>query len=72
MAKLPECTIEKWSQDEQTFFIINKESDGHLEKLDDHFETYQNALEYILAQGWQIKRAPQESSLVVDLRFMKP
>jgi len=72
MSKLPECTIEKCDDDENTFFIINKENNGQLEKLDGHFETYENALKYLLDQGWQLMRPKQDSSLVVDLRFMKP
>jgi hypothetical protein len=72
MSKLPECTIEQCDKDENTFFIINKENNGQLEKLDGHFETYENALKYLLDQGWQLMRPKQASPLVVDLRFMKP
>ncbi|MTI63493.1 hypothetical protein [Methylophaga sp.] len=64
----PQATIEKTA----TGFVISKEEAGETEQLETHFESYQAALDFILDQGWQLKRERPDSSLHVETRFLKP
>lgn len=64
----PQATIEKTAAG----FVISKEEAGKTELLENHFDSYQNALDFILEQGWQLKRERPDSSLHVETRFLKP
>ncbi|MDX1574443.1 MAG: hypothetical protein R3341_10510 [Methylophaga sp.] len=68
----PQATIEKTSTDEQAGFTLLVEENGELTQVDKLFDDYQAALDYMLAQGWQLKRNAPAGSLHVDVRFRKP
>ncbi len=68
----PQATIEKTSSSEQDGFTLYVEDNGELTQIDKQFHSYQAALDYILAQGWQLKREDPASSLHIDIRFRKP
>ncbi|MEX1201568.1 MAG: hypothetical protein WEB02_12345 [Methylophaga sp.] len=68
----PQATIEKISSSERDGFTLHVEDKGELTPIDKHFHSYQAALDYILAQGWQLKREDPAGSLHVDIRFRKP
>jgi hypothetical protein len=64
----PQVTIEETSSG----FIINKEEEGNTEQVEAAFDSYQAALDFILDQGWQLKRERPDNSLHVETRFLKP
>ncbi len=68
----PQVTIEQTSSSEQDGFTLHVEDKGELTQVDKQFHSYQAALDYILAQGWQLKREDPAGSLHVDIRFRKP
>lgn len=53
-------------------FIISREENGRDQPVDKSFDSYQQALDYILEQGWQLKRETPKDSLHVETRFIKP
>lgn len=53
-------------------YRVHVEHDGTIETLATQFDEYQDALDYILQQGWQLKRDTPNSSLHVETRFLKP
>jgi hypothetical protein len=53
-------------------YRIQVERNGTTETVSLHFKQYQDALDYILEQGWQLKREAPSSSLHVETRFLKP
>lgn len=57
---------------DQTGYRIEVEHDGSSESVSTVFADYQHALDYILEQGWQLKRDAPSSSLHVETRFIKP
>ena len=68
----PQATIEKTTSDEQAFFTVSKEEQGQTHTLEQQFERYQQALDYILEHGWQLKRESPAGSMHVETRFLKP
>ncbi|HET8807192.1 MAG TPA: hypothetical protein VFM76_02325 [Methylophaga sp.] len=68
----PQASIEKTSMGEQDRFALFVEENGELTQVDKLFEDYQAALDYMLTQGWQLKRSAPAGSLHVDIRFRKP
>ncbi len=68
----PQAIIEKTSSTEQDGFTLHVEDNGELTQIDKPFHSYQAALDYILSQGWQLKREDPAGSLHVDIRFRKP
>lgn len=66
----PQVTIEQ--NTEQDSFTLYVEENGQNTTVDKQFDSYQAALDYILAQGWQLKRNAPTGSLHVDIRFRKP
>lgn len=58
--------------DDHSGYRINVEQDGKTESISIAFAEYQDALDYILQQGWQLKREAPTSSLHVETRFLKP
>jgi len=67
----PQVSIEQVVTTEPAYFVINKEDNGQSQTLDQHFADYQQALDFILEQGWQLKRQQPDSSLQVETRFLK-
>jgi len=57
---------------DQAGYRVTVEKEGKTECLSVHFSQYQEALDYILKQGWQLKRDAPSSSLHVKTRFLKP
>lgn len=57
---------------DQDGYTITVEGDGTTESVSAQFVQYQDALDYILKQGWQLKREAPGSSLHVETRFLKP
>ncbi len=53
-------------------FHISYEENGQLKQAEQAFESYEQALDFILEQGWQLKREKQKDSLHVETRFIKP
>lgn len=68
----PQATIEQNTNQEQDGYTLHVEENGQLTTVDKPFHSYQAALDYILAQGWQLKRESPTGSLHVDIRFRKP
>lgn len=64
----PQASIEQ----NQSGFTVSKETDGQTELVETTFENYQAALDFILEQGWQLKRERPSNSLHVETRFLKP
>lgn len=57
---------------DQGEYHINVDKDGTSESMSVVFTEYQDALDYILQQGWQLKREAPSGSLHVETRFLKP
>lgn len=57
---------------EQNGYRIEVEHQAASESVSTIFAEYQDALDYILEQGWQLKRDAPSSSLHVETRFLKP
>lgn len=55
-----------------TQYNITIEREGNTETVSITFTHYQDALDYILKQGWQLKREAPSNSLHVETRFLKP
>ncbi len=68
----PQVSIEQVLPAEPPYFVIHKDEQGQLETLDNHFASYQQALDFVLEQGWQVKREQANNSLHVETRFLKP
>lgn len=68
----PQATIEQNRNHEQDGFTLYVEENGQNITVDKQFDSYQAALDYILAKGWQLKRNAPAGSLHVDIRFRKP
>lgn len=69
MSSIPQCRIEQVSS---TLYIIHQEIDGVQKTVDKKFETHQQALDYILAQSWQVQRERPTDSMIIASRFLKP
>lgn len=59
------------TQSESVFHVSYEENDQTLE-VEQAFDSYEQALDFILEQGWQLKREKQKDSLHVETRFIKP
>lgn len=68
----PQATIKQTSTAEADGFTLYVEDNGELTQIDKPFASYQAALDYMLQQGWQLKREAPAGSLHVDIRFRKP
>ena len=66
----PQATIEKSADNEN--YLLQVEENGETTQVEQIFADYQSALDYMLAQGWQLKRNAPTGSLHVDIRFRKP
>lgn len=69
ISSIPQCRIEQIGS---TLFIIHQKIDGTQQSLDNKFESQQQALDYILAQGWQVQRERPTDSMIIASRFLKP
>ncbi|WP_438969694.1 hypothetical protein [Methylophaga sp.] len=67
----PQVTIEQKRSNDRARFIIKKEVDNQVSEVDQAFDSYQQALDFVLNQGWQLKREPIDT-LHVETRFLKP
>ena len=67
----PQASIEKHQTEEQSYFTVHIERKDKNEDINTHFSSFQDALDFILANDWQLKRDPVESSYV-EMRFLKP
>ncbi|AUZ83775.1 hypothetical protein [Methylophaga nitratireducenticrescens] len=72
MSSIPQCRIERAGSETETFFIIHQNIDGEQQTLSKQFASHQQALDYILAQGWQVERERAEDSMIIASRFLKP
>lgn len=68
----PQAIIENTSSAENVEFTLYVEDNGEITQVDKLFDSYQAALDYVLAQGWQLKREDPAGSLHIDIRFRKP
>jgi len=68
----PQVSIEQIEADNPSYFVIHKEEQGQRETIEQQFSSYQHALDFVLEQGWQLKRDIPDSSLHVESRFLKP
>lgn len=68
----PQAIIENTASAENDEFTLYVEDNGEITQVDKLFESYQAALDYVLTQGWQLKRENPASSLHIDIRFRKP
>ena len=67
----PQASIEKHQAEEQSYFTVSVEHKDDNEDIDTHFKSFQDALDFILGNDWQLKRERVESSHV-EMRFLKP
>jgi hypothetical protein len=72
MSSIPQCRIERAGSESEPFFIIHQSIDGERQTLEKQFSSHQQALDYILAQGWQVEREGPEDSMIIASRFLKP
>lgn len=72
MSSIPQCRIEKAGSETEPFFIILQEIAGEQQTVDKTFVSHQQALDYILAQGWQVQRDRPKDSMIIASRFLKP
>ncbi|MDO8826807.1 hypothetical protein [Methylophaga sp.] len=72
MSSIPQCRIEQIGSATSPLFIIQQEIDGIQHTLDKKFESHQQALDYILQQGWQVQRERPTDSMIIASRFLKP
>ena len=70
MSSIPQCRIERAGSESEPFFIIHQNIDGERQTLDKQFASHQQALDYILAQGWQVERERSEDSMIIASRFL--
>ncbi len=66
-----QASIEKHQAEEQSYFTVSVQHEDHNEDIDTHFKRFQDALDFVLANDWQLKREQVESSHV-EMRFLKP
>ena len=67
----PQASIAKHQTEEQSYFTVSIEQKNKNEDISTHFRSFQDALDFILANDWQLKREPVDSSYV-EMRFLKP
>ncbi|WP_300497988.1 hypothetical protein [uncultured Methylophaga sp.] len=72
MSSIPQCHIEQAGSATEPFFVIRQDVDGIQKTVDKKFESHQQALDYILAQGWQVQRDRPADSMIIASRFLKP
>ena len=67
----PQASIKKHQTEEQDYYTVSIEHKNTNEDIKTHFSRFQDALDFILANDWQLKREPVDSSYV-EMRFLKP
>ncbi|PCJ29959.1 MAG: hypothetical protein COA90_10840 [Gammaproteobacteria bacterium] len=67
----PQASIEKHQLDEQAYFTVSVEHQDKKEDVATHFSSFQQALDFIVASDWQLKREAVDSTYV-EMRFLKP
>ncbi len=72
MSSIPQCRIEQTGSTAKPEFIIHQQTNGIQQKVDKTFKNHQQALDYILAQGWQVERERPADSMIIQSRFLKP
>lgn len=68
----PQANITTITSGGKQQFIIHMEDNGVGREVAERFDDYQQALDFILKQGWQLKRETPSTSLHVETRFLKP
>lgn len=66
----PQASIEPIANNDMFKVIV--ESDSGIQTIDQSFDDYATALDFVLQQGWQLKREIPADSLHIDIRFRKP
>ena len=66
----PQASIEPIANNDMFKVIV--ESDSGIQTIDQSFDDYATALDFVLLQGWQLKREIPADSLHIDIRFRKP
>ncbi len=64
-----QVSIEEVRSAQPPYFVIKQEEQ---KVAPQQFSSYQQALDFILEQGWQLKRETPANSLHVETRFLKP
>jgi len=72
MSSILQCRIEKSGSETEPFFLILQEIAGEQQTIDKRFDSYQQALDYILDHGWQVQRERPTDSMIIASRFLKP
>lgn len=72
MASIPQCSIEQVGSEAEPIYVIHQQIDGTSQVLDKQFSDYQEALNFILAQGWQVQRERPKDSMIIASRYLKP
>lgn len=72
MSSIPQCRIEQTGSATERFYIIHQDIAGEQQTVDKKFASHQQALDYILAQGWQVQRDRPKDSMIIASRFLKP
>lgn len=70
MMMTPQASIEKHQLDEQPHFTVSVEHQDKKEDIATHFSSFQDALGFIVASDWQLKREAVESTYV-EMRFFR-
>lgn len=72
MSSIPQCRIEQAGSAHEPLYIIHQDIAGEQQIVDKKFSSHQQALDYILAQGWQVQRDRPKDSMIIASRFLKP
>lgn len=52
-------------------FRLYKHEKAGAAEVGEFFDSYEKALDFLLAQGWQLQRAPHPETLIMESRFRK-
>jgi len=69
MTSPTQCSIE--AVETGAGFRIFKHEESGATEVGESFDSYEKALDFLLAQGWQLQRAPHPESLIMESRFRK-
>jgi len=67
----PQASIKQQQTEQQSYFTVSVESNGSTKDIEAQFTSFQQALDFVMENDWQVKREPVNSSHV-EMRFLKP
>ena len=67
----PQASIKQQQTEQQSYFTVSVEVNGSTKDIETQFSSFQQALDFVMENDWQVKREPVSSSHV-EMRFLKP